>query len=167
MVARALLGCVIVHRTDAGDRAGRIVETEAYIARDLASHAYRGRTERNRSMFERPGTLYVFRIHQVDCANAVTQTGQAVLFRAIAPASPGEGSGSGPGRLCRWLGIDRALDRSDLLLGMVRILPRPRRVGPIVAGPRVGISVGRSRRLRFAIDRDPNVSAPKPWGRAT
>jgi DNA-3-methyladenine glycosylase len=165
-VARALLGTRVVHRTSAGDRAGTIVETEAYVARDPASHAYGGPTRRNAAMFARPGTLYVFRIHQVCCANAVTRPGQAILVRAVAPLSPGLGGARGPGRLCRALAIDPELDGSDLVNGAVRVLPRVGGVRRIAVGRRVGIRRAAERPLRFAIFGHPDVSTPRPWGRA-
>ena len=161
-VARALLGCRIAR---AGTEGARIVETEAYVARDAANHASRGPTERNRSMFGAPGTLYVYRIHQVHCANAVTRPGQAVLLRALEPVGPDHRDARGPGRLCRALDLTRADDGLDLVLGPVRIYPRDRPVGRIVRGPRVGIRRAAERPLRFAIAGSPYVSSPRPWGR--
>jgi DNA-3-methyladenine glycosylase len=164
-VARALLGTRLVHRTPERDLAVRIVETEAYTDDDPASHAYRGRTERNGSMFGGPSTLYVFRIHQVHCANAVTNPGQAVLLRAAAPLGDGLPSARGPGRLCRALGIGQEADGTSLRTGPVRMLPREGAVGRVVVGPRVGISRAVDRPLRFALAADPHVSAPRPWRR--
>ncbi len=162
VVARALLGCRIGRGVR---RLGRLVETEAYVAEDPASHAYRGPTARNRSMFARPGTLYVFRIHQVCCANAVTRPGEAVLFRAIEPLTPGWPDPRGPGRLCRGLGLTRSEDGSDLVTGAVRIYPRTAPVGPVVRSPRVGIRRAADRPLRFSIAGNPYVSSPRPGAR--
>jgi len=165
VVARALLGCRFVRAEAGGVRAGRIVETEAYVADDPANHAFRGPTDRNRSMFARPGTLYVYRIHQVHCANAVTRPGQAVLIRALEPLSPGLSDARGPGRLCRALGLSRKEDGGDLVEGAVRIYPSVARVGPVVRSPRVGIRQAAERPLRFSILGNPFVSSPRPWGR--
>ena len=164
-VARALLGCRIVHRTTAGDLAARIVETEAYRSNDPASHAFRGPTARNASMFGPPATLYVFRIHQVHCANAVTRPGEAVLLRAAAPVSRGLPSTRGPGRLCRALEIGLEFNGTSLSEGPVRILAGEGRNGAIVAGPRIGISKATEAPLRFAVAADPFVSGPRPWRR--
>jgi len=166
-VARALLGEWLVDRTPQGWRAGRIVETEAYVARDPASHAYRGPTARNRSMFDKPGTLYVYRIHQVHCANLTTRPGQAVLLRAVEPITANLGDPRGPGRLCRAFDLTREEDGISVVDGpRLRVLPGPTAREPVISGPRVGIRRARSRRLRFALVRNRWVSYPRPpgWG---
>ena len=143
---------------------GRIVETESYGPDDPANHAFRGPTRRNASMFLRPGTLYVYRLHQVCCANVVTRPGEAVLLRAAEPLSGDLASARGPGRLCRAFGLDLGLDGSDLCLGPLRLLPRSVPVGRILRGPRVGISKARDRPWRFAVARSREVSLPRPPG---
>ena len=140
----------------------RIVETEAYVRNDPASHAFRGPTERNRSMFESPGTLYVYRIHQVVCANLVARRGEAALLRAGAADGVAPDVASGPGRLCRFLGLTREDDGTDTVTGRrvevrVRRVPRSR----IRAGPRVGIRKAVARRLRFTLAGEPAVSRPR------
>ncbi|MCD6288140.1 MAG: DNA-3-methyladenine glycosylase [Candidatus Hydrogenedentes bacterium] len=165
-VARALLGCVLFRVTEHGRVAGRIVETEAYVDDDPANHASRGKTKRNASMFGPPGHAYVYRIHQVFCLNIVTRpegVGEAVLIRAVEPT---EGLdimaarrktdkprllASGPGRLCQAFDIDKSLDGMPLDgdgLGLYRADPP---VTQIVTRPRVGISRGVDKPLRFYI----------------
>jgi len=89
-VARSLLGQRLV-RVDRGlRRAGIIVETEAYLGRvDKAAHSYRGRTERNASMFAEGGHAYVYFIYGIHfCMNVVAgrhDVPVAVLLRALEP----------------------------------------------------------------------------------
>jgi DNA-3-methyladenine glycosylase len=124
-----LVGALLV----AGERIGRIVEVEAYGgADDPASHAWKGPTRRNATMFAPAGRLYVYFTYGMHwCANVVTGSqgdGQAVLVRALEPvaglqamrtARPGVSRDRdlcrGPGRLCRALGIDGSHDGLDLL----------------------------------------------------
>lgn len=165
VVARALLGDLLIGRGLDGWRVGRIVETEAYIANDPASHAFRGPTDRNRSMFAGPGTWYVYRIHQVHCANLTTRAGEAVLLRAAEPVTNNLHDLDGPGRLCRAWGLTRADDGSSAVTGSrLRVVPGPSSREPVVSGPRVGIRLARERRLRFALRGNRAVSRPRPSG---
>jgi DNA-3-methyladenine glycosylase len=165
IVARELLGAWILARDGRRLRAGRIVETEAYVADDAANHAHRGPTLRNRTMFGPPGSLYVYRIHQVHCANAVTRAGEAVLLRAADPLNSGLPSLSGPGRLCRGLGVTQADDGASLVDGRVRIAQGDSAPKAIVTSPRVGVSRSVDLPLRFLWDGHAAVSRPRPWGR--
>ncbi|MCS6959264.1 MAG: DNA-3-methyladenine glycosylase [Pseudanabaenaceae cyanobacterium SKYGB_i_bin29] len=101
---------------------GTIVEVEAYEANDPACHGYQKKTERNQAIFGVPGSVYVYLIYGIyHCLNIVTdQEGicSAVLVRAIAldrippwcQDDKPHRVGAGPGKLCRALKIDRALD---------------------------------------------------------
>jgi DNA-3-methyladenine glycosylase len=161
-VARDLLGTWLRVAEGSRTREARLVETEAYLRDDAASHAFRGATRRNASMFGSPGTLYVFRIHQVVCANLVTRRGEAVLLRAGGPPATEGASATGPGRLCRALGITIDDDGQDAARGTrISVLPRRERVPRIAVGPRVGISRAVERPLRFWIAGDPSVSSPR------
>ncbi len=179
-VAPDLLGRVLVLRPANGVRlAARIVETEAYEPHDPASHAYRGRTDRNAVMFGRPGHLYVYFTYAMHhCMNAVTGKageGMAVLLRAARPIEGvdvmrvrrGQESVrelcSGPAKLCEAFGVDRSFDGADLVRGELWIAEgTPVEDARIVAGPRVGIRVGTEHAWRFSVADDPFVSRGRP-----
>jgi DNA-3-methyladenine glycosylase len=134
---------------------GRIVEVEAYDHEDPASHAYRGRTERNASMFGPPGRAYVYRSYGIHwCLNLVCEAegvANAVLVRALEPthglAAMSERRGldsarllcSGPGRLCQALAITREHDGLPLDRPPFEMLAADRPV-EVVSGRRIGIS---------------------------
>lgn len=88
-ITEELLGKYLVHETKKGIVGGKIVETESYLQNDPASHSFQGETKRNKSMFEKPGTIYVYFIYGIHFAlNLVTGkkgVGEAVLIRAIEP----------------------------------------------------------------------------------
>jgi DNA-3-methyladenine glycosylase len=142
-VARALLGCALVHRR----RAGVIVETEAYVgSHDLACHARFGPTDRTSVMFGPGGVAYVYLCYGIhDMFNIVTGppgSGEAVLVRAIAPlvGLPDDASlGRGPGKVTRALSLDRRQDRRDLACGGL-FVARWRRPTAIAHGPRIGVA---------------------------
>lgn len=163
-VARKLIGCALVH----ADRAGLIVETEAYLGPDdLASHARFGATRRTSVMFGPGGVSYVYLcygVHQM--FNIVTGgdgEGQAVLIRAIAPylGLPDDASvGRGPGKVTRALALDQRHDRRDLASGdlFVAAAAAPPR---IARGPRIGVAYAgawAARPLRFWWRDHPAVS---------
>jgi DNA-3-methyladenine glycosylase len=175
-VAPELLNKLLV---SADGRSGRIVETEAYCgAMDAAAHSWRGRTERNATMFAKPGLLYVYFTYGMHwCCNPVCGEegeGVAVLLRALAPlqgldamrmARPRCRSDRdlcrGPARLCQALGIARAQDGADLVTGAggFRIIddgvPPPHM--PVVT-PRVGISRDVDKPWRWFVPDEPHVS---------
>jgi DNA-3-methyladenine glycosylase len=59
-VAQKLLGCYLIHETSEGKTVGKIVETEAYLFNDSASHSFNGKTPRNAVMFDEAGKAYVY-----------------------------------------------------------------------------------------------------------
>lgn len=160
-LARGLLGKRLVVPAEDGARvSGRIVETEAYLgAEDKAAHSYKNRrTARTETMFAIGGTAYVFFVygmhHQFNVVAGVEGLPQAVLVRAIEPEEglewmrlrrPGKSDReltSGPGKLCRALGIDRTFDGADLTGARVWVEDAGAAPTPegIVSGPRIGIA---------------------------
>lgn len=167
IVAREILGAILSVASGRQVAKVRLVETEAYVADDPANHANRGMTRRNRSMFGPPGTMYVYQVHQSVCANLVTRPGQAVLLRAGEPVTETvAGSSTGPGRLCRSLGITLLDDGADAVQGARFSIRRaPLREGEAVGvGRRIGISQARERPLRFAVIGSKWVSSPRIRG---
>ena len=108
-VAPELVGKLIVHEAPGGTLALRITETEAYRGEnDTACHAHRGKTGRNRLLWEAPGTVYIYLCYGIHwLINAITGAEgepQGVLIRAC------EGAYNGPGKLTRALGLDGAVN---------------------------------------------------------
>jgi len=182
-VAPELLNKVLV----LGACRGRIVEVEAYLGPDdPASHAHRGPTRRNATMFGPAGHLYVYFTYGMHwCANVVCGRpgeGTAVLLRALAPlegldamrarrpaARRDRDLCNGPAKLAQALGIDGRLDGADLTA-------RPGS-GEVAAGPvvtivdggtpppddpvvttRIGISRAIELPLRWYVRGEPHVS---------
>jgi DNA-3-methyladenine glycosylase len=179
VVARAVLGRLLVHDSPQGRVSGLIIEAEAYRgADDPASHAHRGRTARNAAMFGEPGHAYVYFTYGMHhCLNLVTGPAgkaSAVLVRALEPVDGDElmrerrGAAApsrlarGPGNVARALGITRAHDGLDLVDGPLWLADLPPRRGGrrIVFGPRIGIRVALDRNWRCFLEGHLCVSAP-------
>lgn len=167
VVAKELLGKVLVHQDGDVRRAGTIVETEAYVGpHDLACHAAKGRTARTDVMFGHGGVAYVYLIYGMyDCFNVVTEGeghASAVLVRALAPIENCVGKTDGPGKLCRALRITRAHNRFDLATSTLTIEQgTPVSARKIARGPRIGIDYAGDwvqKPLRFWVRDDPHVS---------
>lgn len=121
-LAKALLGCLLVHETEDGTASGVIVETEAYLgSTDRAAHSYQNRrTKRTEVMFGSAGLAYTHTMHTHCLINVVSGgegVPESVLIRAVEPYSgidlmlkrrPVEkmqNLTSGPGKLTKALGI--------------------------------------------------------------
>jgi DNA-3-methyladenine glycosylase len=170
-VAPELIGATLL----VGGVGGTIVEVEAYDHEDPAAHGYRGRTERNASMFGPPGHAYVYRSYGIHwCLNLVCEAegaASAVLLRALEPTHGLEVMRArrglqderllcaGPGRLCQALGVTRehdgaALDEAPFTLAARTCAPE------IVTGQRVGITRAAERPWRFALAGSRFLSRP-------
>jgi len=166
-VARDLLGKVVCARPHRTLRSARIVETEAYHGLDdRASHAHGGPTPRSAIMYGPPGHAYIYLIYGVwFCLNVVTgpeRFPSAVLIRAGEVAGAEVRAGSGPGKLCQALRLDRRQNGADLIAGPRLWLEDDGYVPARVArGPRVNVAYagGWARKpWRFWIDGHPSVS---------
>ncbi|WP_395691700.1 DNA-3-methyladenine glycosylase [Nocardioides sp.] len=172
--APRLLGAVLRH----GDVAVRVTEVEAYAGEaDPGSHAYRGRTRRNATMFGPPGHLYCYFTYGMHvCCNVVCGpegAASAVLLRAgevvdgiglareRRPRASDRDLARGPARLCNALGITLEHDGTDLTVGPVTLTAgsAPEHVS---SGPRVGLRAAADRPWRFWATGEPTVSAYRP-----
>lgn len=181
VVARELLGKLLVRKIGGQRLIGRIVETEAYLGEDdPAAHSFAGLTNRNSVLFGPPGRAYVYFIYGMHyCLNVSCEpAGQAggVLFRALEPVSglaemarlrelPDGASPrlltSGPGRLCQALGIVRdGINGVDLTSprSVLRIADDSYIPEEVEITPRIGIRKASERPLRFLISRNKFVS---------
>lgn len=165
VAAPLLLGANLVSRVGGEEVRVRINEVEAYKgADDPASHAFRGETVRNGSMFRKPGTLYVYRSYGIhDCANTsagpegvgwgiLIRGGEVIDGEAVAARRRGRWTdlANGPGKLCQALGISIDLNGTDLLdVASIIRLEEGERPQTVMATPRVGISKARDLPWRF------------------
>lgn len=163
--APRLLGAHLVSRVDGEEVRVRIDEVEAYKGdEDPASHAYRGETARNGSMFRNPGTLYVYRSYGIhNCANAAAGpegVGWGILIRggevvdgeqaAVRRRGRRTDLANGPGKLCEALGITLDHDGTDLLdPTSVVSLEEGEPPEIVMATPRVGVSEAKDLAWRF------------------
>jgi DNA-3-methyladenine glycosylase len=168
VIARAMIGKVLVHVTPEGAAAGRIVECEAYRGpEDLAAHSALGRrTRRTEVMFGPPGHAYMFLLYGMHWAFNVVVGAEghphAILVRAVEPVLGAELMAerrgvpaeiarltSGPGKLCAALGLTAAAYGKDLCGPELFLAEGPRRAG-----------VGRSARINVDYA---GAWAAKPW----
>lgn len=160
LVARELLGKLLVVPSSGARVSGRVVEVEAYVGtEDKASHAFGGRrTPRTETMYTAGGVAYVYLVyglhHQFNVVTGSEGWPDAVLVRALEPVEGVElmrrrrpvkdvrALASGPGKLCQALGIDRGFDGEDLTGARVWLEDDGFRVknGGVAAGPRVGVA---------------------------
>ena len=156
---------------------GVVVEVEAYSADDPASHAYRGRTPRNASMFGPPGRAYVYRsygIHWCLCLVCGEDgVAEAALVRALEPTDGLEAMTerrrldeprllcAGPGRLCQALGVTGEHDGLRLDRRPFELLARER-AADVAAGPRIGLTRAVEAPWRYVLSGSRCLSRPAP-----
>lgn len=176
-VAQELLGKYIVRKINRKTLVGRIVETEAYIGpKDKASHSFGGRiTPRNKIEYLKGGYCYIYLVYgmywQFNITTEKENKPECVLIRALEPVNgllELKNLTNGPGKLCRWLKLDKSFygedltqsprfwleDRSDKLSEKVK-------KSQIVKAKRIGIDYAKEYSLkpwRFYISENPFVS---------
>ena len=182
-VAKDLLGKILVVKTGRKVLAAKIVEVEAYHGDfDEASHTFKGKTKRNQVMFEEGGHVYVYFTYGVHyCANVVVGKkgkGIAVLIRAVEPLEGipvmmknrfGKKSirdkslfnlTSGPGKVCKALGINLSHNGIDLIGDEVFIVDQPKlKSKEIGISSRIGITRSVDLQWRFFIIGNPFISS--------
>ncbi len=183
LLARHLIGKIVVRQTPEGSLSGRIVETEAYPVGDAAGHAYRGETLRNHALFLCRGHAYVYLAYGTSyLLNVSSETagiGAGVLIRALEPldgirlmqrnrrVENLRDLARGPGRLAAALDINRRLDGIDLCRkGGPLWLARDDHDAPEIGrSARIGLSRETDRPLRFYVRENRFVSGPKTLNR--
>jgi DNA-3-methyladenine glycosylase len=174
-VAKELLGKVLIKKNPKNLLAANIVEVEAYNGEiDKAAHTYSGRTERNKVMFNEGGFLYVYLSYGVHhCCNIVTgfeEKGTAVLIRAVEPLKGLDmmiknrfsrklkndmeiiNLTSGPGKVCKALGINKDHSGIDLTGDKIFLLDQPKvKASEIGISKRIGITKSTNYPWRFYI----------------
>lgn len=137
-LAPKMLGKIICRKFEDGSvRRARIVETECYLgADDSASHGYRGKTPRNKIMFEEGGVAYVYLCYGIhflfNIVSGEKGSPQGVLIRGVEGAI-------GPGRVTRYLGIDKSFYGENLKTSKVLWLEDDGACPKIKFAKRVGI----------------------------
>jgi DNA-3-methyladenine glycosylase len=156
-VARDCIGKFLIHRSAAGETAGRIVEAEAYRGPlDLAAHSSRGLTKRTAAMFGPPGHAYIYLLYGLSWAMNIVagEEGEphAVLIRALEPvrgadlmaqrrrkAPESRDLTNGPGKLTQALGITGADYGRDLCGDILFLEASDRPCGPVGRSPRINV----------------------------
>ena len=181
-VAPRLLGAVVEHETRDGLVAVRLTEVEAYAgSADPASHAYRGQTRRNATMFGPAGHAYVYFTYGMHwCMNLVcgrSGVAEAVLLRAGEVVAGHELARTrragcsdrdlarGPARLTMALGIDRGHDGLDVTDAALPLrVRRGRRLAAarIRTSARTGVVSAAEHPWRFYVEGEPTVSPYRP-----
>lgn len=185
-VAPDLLGRTLVRRTAHGVIEVRLTEVEAYAGEvDPGSHAYRGRTRRNASMFGPGGHAYVYFIYGMwwnlnlvcgpegHASGVLLRAGEILVghdqARERRPAARNDTElGKGPARLATALDVDKGLDGTDLCGGgeeapLSILAGQPVDPERILSGPRTGVGgEGAAHPWRFWLAGDRTVSPYRP-----
>lgn len=163
LVAKELLGKILVRKQREQETSYMITEVEAYVGpHDLASHSSKGRTTRTEIMHMEAGTIYVYLVYGMHfMLNIVTEEKEfpaAILIRGV------EGI-SGPGNVAKKLCIDKKVNglplskKTGLWVEDHGILIQPKN---ILATSRIGVAyagdIWSKKKLRYVLTDIPIVS---------
>lgn len=192
-MARDLLGRNLVCKIGRKKIVGKIVETEAYIGpQDKASHAFKNKiTERNKAEYLDGGHVYIYLVYGMYWQFNISTRGEGkpecVLIRALEPVSANsklqfkngrnkrlavknkkttinERPASGPGKLCRWMNLDKSLYGEDAVKSKKIWIEEGEKINSnnIVADKRIGIDYAgpawAAKKWRFFIKRNGFIS---------
>ena len=120
LVAPDLIGCYLIKKNNEREQVkGMIVETEAYSQEEEACHGHRKITRSNKSLFGKPGTLYIYKSYGIHhCLNIVTDKdnfASGVLIRAVFIPNKNERLASGPGLVTKTFGIDISFNSLEVV----------------------------------------------------
>lgn len=149
-VAKDLLGKTLC----VGDTKGIITEVEAYRGSDdEASHAFNGLTPRSSIMFGKPGFSYIYLIYGMyHCLNIVTEekgSPSAVLIRSLKLQNIHL---DGPGKICKYLKIDKSHNGINLVSNNYLYLSRGSKIEEYKTTSRIGIKKAIDKQWRFVAE---------------
>ncbi len=153
IVAKELLGKILIRKINGKELKSRIVETEAYYgSKDPASRAYK-KTNMSKVMWNKPGTLFIYNVHKYWMFNIVTEEENipsAVLIRALEPLNF-EANLSGPGRLTSFLNINKDYNDNHISkIKDIKIIDN-KDIIKIESSNRIGVTKDLKKKLRFFI----------------
>jgi len=185
-VAKELLGNYLIVKIGRKKLTGKIVETEAYVGpNDKASHAYlpprlrkfpgEGKiTCRNKTEYLEGGHIYIYLCYgmywQFNITTAKEGKPECVLIRALEPSikqkkqdANTQKLANGPGKLCRWMRLDKSFDGEDLTKSKRIWVAQELKIkrGQIAAAKRIGIDYAKEwakKPWRFYIKNNPFIS---------
>ena len=176
LVARDLLGKILVRKLDSEILSAEIVETEAYYGgNDPASRAYKGRKRFNELMFMGVGKAFIYMVHGNWLLNIVAHlegSVGAVLIRAVEPVQGVETMRNnrnvknirdltnGPGKLTKALVVTKELNENDVTErdSQLMVVEGKEESFEVCSSHRIGVKVDLPQKLRFFIKRNRFVS---------
>lgn len=174
VVAKHLLGKFLVRKLMDGSLvSGKIIEVEAYLPKnDPAAHSYKGERSWNKSLYKTGGHAYVHTLRHhalLDIVTGKEQTPGSVLIRSVFPeegvrlmeefrhTNSLDNIANGPGKLCQAFSITKADDGIDVTKKNSTLWLEDRGINiskkSIESAPRIGISKGAEKPLRFTLRR--------------